>query len=93
MNVGRKDIEVRLYPAGLRERRVKLHGVHIDMQNHEIGEMLSKYGKVLQVTRERHQASFENEYYDCYTGLVTVRMEINTHVMSSFDLEHDFIRI
>ena len=68
-----------IYPAGMKIRRVTLYGVHFEIQQEDIIEAMSFYGKVASVKREKF-AGEAAEGYALDSGKVMVAMEMVTQI-------------
>lgn len=74
-------LDVKVYPAGLKERRVSLWGVHLDLKLEDLREALTDFGKVRAIRRE---TIFDEEVEMSYqTGRVTAMMELSKHIPST----------
>ena len=72
-------VSARIYPAGMKLRRVTLYGVHFEIQQEDIQDSMSYYGKVASVRREKFAGQEAGDYM-LDSGKVIVTMEIGIHI-------------
>ena len=68
---------VSIYPAGMRERRVTLFGVHLDLSNNDLAEAMSIFGKVIGVKRQPLPNT------EIPSGTVIIVIQLKCHIPSA----------